>query len=315
MALGSEAGTGQRHSLRLSGGSQEDQTHFSAPSFPSHPPGFCRARCRPIATALGPQISRSASHARRAFPVLLPPAPRPPEEVTTPPEETQPPRPAPPTAFPPTTRRVPGAGRELRARARPPHALPFPPRDAGGRRDFPRDWLRGGLSRPPLCSPAARRKWEGKPRARGAAILDKGGDGGAVEPAEQSLRERRSEVGTRPGRCPARAERSSARRGTGLPPAEPRCTATRSRSPGKEEPGRGGTEHQAPRFCLGGSAALPGPARGSASSRRCLRGGGLGGSHRAALLGTVPHRALRAALGRAAAAAAAQGGGPRGPGR
>lgn len=264
MALGSEAGTGQRHSLRLSGGSQEDQTHFSAPSFPSHPPGFCRARCRPIATALGPQISRSASHARRAFPVLLPPAPRPPEEVTTPPEETQPPRPAPPTAFPPTTRRVPGAGRELRARARPPHALPFPPRDAGGRRDFPRDWLRGGLSRPPLCSPAARRKWEGKPRARGAAILDKGGDGGAVEPAEQSLRERRSEVGTRPGRCPARAERSSARRGTGLPPAEPRCTATRSRSPGKEEPGRGGTEHQAPRFCLGGSAALPCPARPAA---------------------------------------------------
>lgn len=112
----------------------------------------------------------------------------------------------------------------------------------------------------------------------------RGGDGGAVELAEQSLRERRSEVGTRPGRCPARAERSSARRGTGLPPAEPRCTATRSRSPGKGEPGRGGTEHQAPRFCLGGSAALPGPARGSASSRRCVRGGGLGGPHRAALL-------------------------------
>lgn len=130
MALGSEAGTGQRHSLRLSGGSQEDQTHFSAPSFPSHPPGFCRARCRPIATALGPQISRSASHARRAFPVLLPPAPRPPEEVTTPPEETQPPRPAPPR--PPRSRPPRGAcqaqgGSCVRARGR---LTPFPSRPA-----------------------------------------------------------------------------------------------------------------------------------------------------------------------------------------
>lgn len=202
----------------------------------------------------------------------------------------------------------------MRARGR---LTPFPSRPAtpAGGGTFP---AIGSVaaSRAHLCAaPQPVESGRGNPVRGAPPSWIRGGDGGAVEPAEQSLRERRSEVGTRPGRCPARAERSSARRGTGLPPAEPRCTATRSRSPGKGEPGRGGTEHQAPRFCLGGSAALPGPARGSASSRRCVRGGGLGGSHRAALLGTVPHRALRAALGRAAAAAAAQGGGPRGPGR
>lgn len=133
MALGCEAGTGQRHSLRLSGGSQEDQTHFSAPSFPSHPPGFCRARCRPIATALGPQISRSASHARRAFPVLLPPAPRPPEEVTTPPEETQPPRPAHrvPAHHAARARRRAGAACARAAASRPSLPAPRRRREAG----------------------------------------------------------------------------------------------------------------------------------------------------------------------------------------
>lgn len=251
------------------------------------------------------------------FSRVAPTLPRPPEEVTTPPEETQPPRPAPPR--PPRSRPPRGAcqaqgGSCVRARGR---LTPFPSRPAtpAGGGTFP---AIGSVaaSRAHLCAaPQPVESGRGNPVRGAPPSWIRGGDGGAVELAEQSLRERRSEVGTRPGRCPARAERSSARRGTGLPPAEPRCTATRSRSPGKGEPGRGGTEHQAPRFCLGGSAALPGPARGSASSRRCVRGGGLGGPHRAALLGTVPHRALRAALGRAAAAAAAQGGGPRGPGR
>lgn len=116
-------------------------------------------------------------------------------------------RPAPPR--PPLSRPPPrrAAGRRRGAR-RPPPALAgsAPPRRWGGVAAPALglgDWLRRGLSRPPLCSPGARREWEGKPRARGAAILDKGGDGGAVEPAEPSLREPRREAETRPGRCPA----------------------------------------------------------------------------------------------------------------
>lgn len=275
----------------------------SAPPRPRHTHSASAERD----VALSPQprglrSTHSAFRARRVFPVLLlnsarlgcpPRCPRSPEELITPSKETRPPR---------LTRHVP-AHPSARARLRAGAACVRACVRARGRltpfSSRPATPARGGTfpaigsvaaSRAHLCAaPQPVESGRGNP-VRGVPPSWIRGDGGAVEPAEQSLRERRSEVGTRPGRCSAHAERSSARRATGLQSHAARRRVSRAqvrRSWGRAAQctgprGTAGRQRGPARLRVLPSATQPGPrCPGHRHSGRCrppfgraARGGG-----------------------------------------